>query len=252
MFSRIARLLKNPKEEYPKVIPYLNSRIFFYQKKICEFFGVEKFSQPYPGHLRLLRHVDFKNGFFVECGANDGYCYDPTYYLEKFKGWTGILVEPLPKVFNRCLVNRKKSVIYNYALVSPEYAGKTVTICDCNAMSVIKGSFDGYEEWIKSGEEAQNMKSEELDVPARTIQSLIDDNFSQYGRRDIDLAVFDVEGYELEVIKGLDFNKNKPAYLLIEIHTDERKKEIEDYIGQFGYALLEEIENRDFIYKSSD
>lgn len=249
MLSKFLILLKNPKTEYKKILPYLKSRVFFYKKKFYEFLKIDKLSKPYPGHQKILKYLDFEDGFFIECGANDGYFQDPTYYLEKFKNWRGILVEPLPKVFKNCLKNRKRSKVYNYALVSPDFSKKIITLCDCNAMTVVKGSFEGYENWIKSGEIAQNIISQEIEVSAKTLQSLIDEYFNRYGKRKIDLLVADVEGYELEVLKGLDFNKNTPEYLLIEMQTEERKIEIEKYISRFGYNLIEEVGNRDFLYK---
>ena len=35
-------------------------------------------------------------GFFVEAGAFDGYVQSNTYYLERARGWRGLLVEPVP------------------------------------------------------------------------------------------------------------------------------------------------------------
>ena len=58
-------------------------------------YGVEKMEY----HNNLLKYIDFNSGFFIELGGYDGFFHSPTYYLEKFKNWQGILVEPHPIFF---------------------------------------------------------------------------------------------------------------------------------------------------------
>ena len=60
-------------------------------------------------------------GYFVEAGANDGHLQSNTYYFERFKGWTGVLIEPIPELYNRCVRERPRSRVLNYALVPDGY-----------------------------------------------------------------------------------------------------------------------------------
>jgi hypothetical protein len=62
---------------------------------------------------------------------------------------------------------------------------------------------------------ASNSKLKE--VSSRTITSILD----EYKIKNIDLFSLDVEGYELEVLKGLDFAVYSPTYLLIEIYSKD-------------------------------
>ncbi|OXA39973.1 Protein Star [Folsomia candida] len=48
-----------------------------------------------------------KNGFFIECGANDGEMYSNTLPLELRHGWTGLLVEPDPVPLSKLLVRNR-------------------------------------------------------------------------------------------------------------------------------------------------
>ena len=46
----------------------------------------------------MLKYINYKKGFYIECGANDGVNQSNTWYFEKTK-WKGILIEPVNEVF---------------------------------------------------------------------------------------------------------------------------------------------------------
>ncbi len=246
-YSRLKLLIFNPKEGLKKVIPYIESKVARHERNFLEFLGDKRYSKPYNGTDELLKYVGKRGGFFVECGGNDGYFQDPTYYLEKFLGWSGIIVEPLT-IAKLCEKNRKKSKVYNCALVPFGFKGNTVTLVDCNAMSVVKGGVENYEEWVKAGEKAQKIEADEIEVPARNLQDVLDDFFSISPTRQVDLLVLDVEGYEASVLRGVDLEKYKPTYVLVEIHTSERRKEIESMLGT-SYKFLSTISHADYLYR---
>lgn len=59
----------------------------------------------------------------------------------------------------------------------------------------------------------------------------------------------DVEGYEISVLKGLDFNKYRPDYILMEFFLDETKKEeVERYLSDY-YVFCAQLSRRDYLYK---
>lgn len=60
------------------------------------------------------------SGIFIEAGANDGLNQSNTLFLARVRSWQGILVEPVPRLFERCKKNRTESFCVNAALVSPE------------------------------------------------------------------------------------------------------------------------------------
>ena len=69
-------------------------------KKISKYQGLHGLDQ------RLQKYLNYKNGFYVELGANNGVLQSNTLFFEKFKGWTGVLVEPVLHNFFEC---KKKS-----------------------------------------------------------------------------------------------------------------------------------------------
>ena len=47
-----------------------------------------------------------RQGYFVEIGAHDGISFSNTYFLEKFRNFNGLCIEPNPNVYKRLVNNR--------------------------------------------------------------------------------------------------------------------------------------------------
>lgn len=167
---------------------------------------------------KLLEIIDYNGGFYIECGANDGITQSYTYELEK-RDWTGILIEPSITAFNKCINNRSKAnLFYNCALVSDN-------------KTEIVGDFDGSCMSSVNGERLD--RNSTVTVKCRTLTSILD----ELTEINIDLFSLDVEGYELEVLKGLDFSKYSPKYLLIEIYSKDYN-EIFNYLQNNKYEFV--------------
>lgn len=166
------------------------------------------------------------NGFFIELGANDGLTQSNTAMLEFMRGWKGILVEPSPSAYKLCKVNRPGSITLNYACVSNEYTDKSV-----------KGDFNGK---LMSSVDGLRLQSEKtIDVAAITLESILD-KYAAY--KNINFLSLDTEGYELNILKGLNLDKYRPQYMLIEIYSKDYK-EIYDYLESKQYTLHSNFTN---------
>lgn len=176
----------------------------------------------------LLKIVDYENGVYIECGANDGVTQSYTYELEK-RNWTGILVEPSIQAFQKCVKNRSsRNIFINCALVSDNSNTEVFGDFDGNLMSSVNGN--------------RLNRNQLIEVKCRTLTSILD----EYKVDKIDLFSLDVEGYELEVLKGLDFNKYSPTYLLIEIYNNDYNNII-NFLQQNSYELILNITNFNYI-----
>lgn len=151
-----------------------------------------------------------KSGIFLEAGAHDGLTQSNTIGLEKWSKWTGILVEPIPELAEKCRKNRKNAIVEECALVDPPNADKAISIWSCGLMSVIKGSHSEEGEHLKKGSGYQNIKPTLISVEGKTIANLL----KKHGITQLDFLSLDLEGYEENALRGLE--DLKPLYMLIE------------------------------------
>lgn len=199
-------------------------------------------------HRRLRQLFPEFGGFFVEAGAFDGLEQSNTAYLEKYQGWRGILVEPIPQIYERCLGNRPKSTTVNAALVPFGYGMPDLEITYAGLMSVSSLTSLDAEAHAKSGEPhvriAQHMAGMRVRCPAMTLDAIIQDA----GYPSIDLLTLDVEGAEMSALAGLDFRKCRPRNMLIETG---RVHEVAQKLGAVGYVMREQVTQHDFLFRDS-
>lgn len=165
------------------------------------------------------------NGVYIELGANDGLTQSNTAFFEFHRGWTGVLIEPSLKAYTECVKNRPNSICIHAACVSNEYSEP-----------VINGNFNGD---LMSSVNGTRTHSNELNqCKAITIEKILDEaNVSA-----IDFLSLDVEGYEYEVLLGLNLIKYRPRYMLIEVYQKDYAT-IVSFLEGHHYTLLRNISN---------
>lgn len=184
----------------------------------CEAMGIDRYSWMALNGIdrKLARHLDFDGGVFVEAGANDGIAQSNTYYFERIRHWTGLLIEPVPALAARCARNRRAKVM-GAALVGAGSRDATVELHVAGLMSTVSealGDAAATARHVEMGRLVQGLsRTETLRVPARTLSSLIDE--AQISLP-IDLLSLDVEGAELAALDGLDFSRHAPRYICVE------------------------------------
>jgi FkbM family methyltransferase len=199
---------------------------------------------------RILEHYLPDQGIFVEAGANDGYTVSNTYYLERVKGWRGVLIEPTPHLAWECMRERRHSQVYNCALVAPDHPDPTITLTYGDVMTIVSQIVKPDDPMMvgRIAKLASYIRTTpfEFSVPARTLDSVLD----QAGVSAFDFLSLDVEGYEMPALRGLDLHRHRARHILVEAWDERRHAEIDAHLTGNSYrqiACMGEM-HRDYLY----
>jgi len=187
----------------------------------------KKFNAYYQLDIKLLKYINFKNGFYIDCGANDGVNQSTTWYFEKSLNWKGLLIEAIPEVFDQLKKNRGSGNIYeNCALVSNKFKKKSLDFF-YNKKDTLTGGSVKRKNFIKQS------------VPAKTLDFILKNNPSI---NIVDLFTLDVEGNEFDVLEGASLDKIR--YILVE--TNNFKK-LNNVLNDKKFKFIERLSNYNFL-----
>jgi FkbM family methyltransferase len=173
------------------------------------------------------------NGFFIECGANNGYAGSICYLFEKNSNWTGLNVEPNPNCYSDLVKNRKNCINENIALSS-----KKTTTRFYLPTSGPRKKMSGCGSLL----EASGSHIVEYDVNCDTYINIM----NKHNIKEVDLMILDVEGAELDVLEGMK-NSIFPKVIAIEYDKIDLTK-LNEFMKQNNYTKVGDWKEN-FIYK---
>lgn len=197
----------------------------------------EYFSQY--GQDRFLDEKVFnhrRGGFFLDIGANDGVTYSNTYFFEKFRGWSGICVEPHPHAFAKLKENRKCTVI-NFGINKAEELLEFVKIEGyCEMLSGLKDNYNvDHLKRIENEIAVHKGSYEVINIPCKRIDTIL----NEHRISNIDYCSIDIEGGEFEALESVDLQKYEIRVLSIENNYFGNK--LNRYLKKFGYRHLRTV-----------
>jgi FkbM family methyltransferase len=197
---------------------------------------------------KIEKYLPFTNGFYVELGANDGVCQSNTLYFERNKNWKGVLVEPTPHNYLKCLANRSiENHIFCNACVSFDYKNPFVEIAFANLMSSPIGPESDVLNPVSHAESGkQFLESTDRVFTFGAVAKTLNDLLSiSKAPKNIDLLSLDVEGAEIEVLKGIDHKAYRFQYMCIECRDIDK---LTSYLNPLGYELKEKLSGHDYLF----
>jgi FkbM family methyltransferase len=161
------------------------------------------------------------SGFFVDVGANHPHNGSQSWHLER-RGWSGIVIEPLPDLAAQ-LRRTRQAAVFAVACSSPENAGRRLPYHVAGALS----SLDRHR--MADGARPQHV----IDVDVRTLDAIL---LEAAAPAPIDFLSIDVEGHEIEVLRGFDFAHWRPRLIVLEDHVGNLDKY--RFLKASGYRLV--------------
>jgi len=180
----------------------------------------QSFSQFGEDVLAWKYFAEKQTGFFIEVGANDPEHLSQTILFER-KGWRGILVEPQSACCERLRRLRPEAQVFQVACGAPEQRGK--------ALLQLRNDLSK----ITSPDSADQPGEKHEEVRVMTLDDILD----QAGNPQIDFVSIDVEGLELQVLRGFDIRRHRPRLLIIEDNFPNRLK-VHRHMKRQGYRLV--------------
>ncbi len=161
---------------------------------------------------------------FVEVGANDSIVGSNTYSLEVM-GWNGLLIEPNPTLAVKLEKERRATV----KQVACSQVEGTLSI-------YVPAGASGLAHVINDSEIGNSEQGETINVRAVRLTDLLEQIEFPVN---IDYLSIDVEGHEVDVLKGLDLNRFHFQTVTIEHnYISEAIAYFDDYFGTFGYQRV--------------
>ena len=162
------------------------------------------------------------DGFFLDVGAHEPKTGSQTWLLES-KGWQGLLIEPLPDLADRLRAERRGSRVFQVACGAPGHPG-TVEFHEAAAREhsgLARYASDAADEYVRVHR-----------VPMLTLDEIIE----QAHCPAVDFVSIDVEGAELDVLRGFDLARHRPSLVLLEDHLFNVKSHL--LLRASGYRLV--------------
>lgn len=202
-------------------------------------------------YFQLARSPEFR---FIQIGACDGVSFDPIYpfVTRNHARIRGLVVEPLPDLFGQLQHNYRK-----FPSIVPVNCAIHNTEKEMILYRVDPARTDGLPEWSKGLASFNNQHHELTGIPRDVIVServacmSLPELMAAYQYPRLDLLQIDTEGYDAEIILGIDYRALAPTIIRFEhgLHvrtmTSETVERVADKLHQHGYELA--IENSDAI-----
>ena len=198
---------------------------------------------------KLLQYLNYNNGYFIELGANDGVTQSNTLHYEIYKNWNGILIEPIKSKFDQCKAIRKNSnKFFNCACVSRNYKQEYIKLIYSNLRSITldENNLINPKKHINNEDLNFFQRHNEFKVKVKSLNSILEESKAP---NLIDFFSLDTEGYEMEILKGVDFNQYNFKYLLIESKKIEILK---SYLVPKKYRLIDQLSKQDYLFRFND
>jgi FkbM family methyltransferase len=214
---------------------FRNSSFYLFIASFLEKFEMEGFTVSYSQGaedliLKKLIGKNFRNGFYVDIGCNNPIQGSNTVKLY-LKGWHGICIDGNSNLVKKFRQIRKRDVVLAAVLSDKKTTATFYQSDDEDCLSTV--SVGTAEKLVE-----QKLKVQQVHVTTTTLEETLD---SALNGQKIDFMSVDVEGHDLQVLQGNNFEKYRPTIICVECSVtlnDVRENAIASFLLNKGYDIV--------------
>jgi FkbM family methyltransferase len=182
-----------------------------------------------------------KPGIFCEFGATDGVSLSNTFFLETYRGWSGILAEPGMQWRDALVRNRPNATIDHRCVFSE--SGQTLLFNETTEGEY--SSIVGHE--AKDFHSPKRQKGSVYEVQTVSLNDLLSENSIEK----IDFLSIDTEGSEFIILSNFDFEEYCPKIIAVEHNYTVTRQDIFNLLTKRDYVrVMEDLSGFDDWYIS--
>lgn len=172
-----------------------------------------------------------RGGTFVDVGGYDGVSGSNTLFLEQWRGWTGVLVEPVPSQLARAEAVRRCPCL-GLAVAASDGEADFLEVSE--GYTQMSGLAQSYDPALLDQVRADpRHKERTFRVQTRTLSRILTEN----GLENPDFISLDIEGGEARALAAFPFDRHRVGIWAIENNTGG--PEIGQIMSAHGYRLIE-------------
>lgn len=232
-------------KDYLASFPYIYDSVQYYYRKFRST-EVIKFLKSYTKENKETIN-------FIQVGANDGMVNDPVRDFITREGWRGILVEPLPNVFELLKKNYKSRYHQNLTFLNMAVSSDTKDdfkiwtfdekflekLSFGKRLNLLRKASFNRQHLLKfvSSEDAKHII--EVSVPCISLNKLYQEYFTKKYNK-LHVLIMDTEGHERNILSNVDFNLINPEVIILEtaLYGPEERSWIESLLIKNNYKIV--------------
>jgi FkbM family methyltransferase len=186
-----------------------------------------------------------RDGVFVDVGAYDGEKFSNTLFFERYLGWSGVCIEPLPDAYAKLAATRTARC-FNCCVSDYEGTAQFLDVDVHDDERMLSGLVENYDA----------RHSARIDLVAKhkalrqSLVTTLPALLRECDLKKIDYCSIDTEGSELKILESIDFGEFDISVLSIENNYDDER--IRRLMKSAGYRLMGVFEGYDELYAKKD
>lgn len=193
----------------------------------CRGLGGETlmFSQFQQDYYLYTRHFSKlkRAGVYLDIATNDPVSISNTYFMDRCLGWRGICVEANPSYYEK--IHRLRSCDLVPTCVGKRDGEVVELALEGGAGGILGSTYKHKHKWTR-----ENMSVPRLVERCTTVRKILD----RGNVRVVDFLSLDVEGHEVEVLRGVDWERTKILVMSVEV-TGGVMDELQVLMDKLGY-----------------